>query len=82
MGISDSAGSCLFEIVVMISFDWVVGNRSSIWVRSWLMVVDEGSGRTKVGGRPRPAKLVTSTFKLRGDIISRDCGYSRDDVLV
>lgn len=46
------------------------------------MVVDEGSGRTKVGGRPRPAKLVTSTFKLRGDIFSRDRGYWREDGLV
>lgn len=71
IGASDCAGSCLFDMVVRMSLDSAGGNRSSIVLRNSVIVVDDGSGRTKVGGRPRPAKLVTRTFRLRGDMVLR-----------
>lgn len=37
--------------------------------RSSVIVVDDARGRTRVGGSPRPAKLVTSTFTFRGDMV-------------
>lgn len=69
IGASDCVGSCLFDMVVRMSLNSVVGKRSSMVLRSSVTVVDDESGRTKVGGKPRPEKLVTSTFKLRGDMM-------------
>lgn len=37
--------------------------------RSSVTVVDDARGRTRVGGNPRPAKLVTSTFTFRGAMV-------------
>lgn len=69
MGESDEFGSCLFERVVRMSLDWVVGSRSSRCSRNSVTVVDGDSGRTRVGGSPKPAKLVMRTFRFRGDMM-------------
>lgn len=45
------------------------GSRLSSSARSSDMVVDGGSARERVGGRPVPAKLVTRTLILLGAIL-------------
>ena len=62
MGAGEPRSSCLFDIVVRMSRETVCGSRSSM--RSWRseMAVVGGRGNERVGGRPRPGKVVTKTL--------------------
>lgn len=55
------------------SLDSVVGNRSLSSCRNSVTVVDGQRGRTRVGGRPRPPKLVMRTFRFPGAIVYCVC---------
>jgi hypothetical protein len=69
----------LFERVVRMSLDWVVGSRTFRRSRNSVTVVDGDSGRTRVGGSPKPAKLVISTFRFRGDMMRTVFGTTLRD---
>lgn len=69
MGFSDAIGSCLLERVVRISLESIVGSRSSSRSRNSEMEVEGDRGSTRVGGNPRPPKLVMRTLRFRGVMI-------------
>lgn len=54
--------SCLLDKVVKIRRESVLGSRSLITFWSSAMVVEEGSGITRVEGNPRPAKVESKTL--------------------
>ncbi|KAL0940975.1 uncharacterized protein CTRU02_203738 [Colletotrichum truncatum] len=69
-GREEEADSSLFDTVVRMSRLSVEGSLSSSCCRSSDREVDDGTGRTNVDGRPRPAKVLTNTLTFLTAILS------------
>lgn len=78
---SENSGNCLFAIVVKMKREFVTGRRSSSCSRSVVTVVVGGIGSDRVGGKPRPPKVVTKTLIFDGAMMNVD-GISMLTVLL
>ena len=73
--------SCLLEIVVRMRRLVWTGRRSSIDSWSCDIEVSDGIGRERVGGSPRPGKVVTKTLTRGAIFVVLLCDYKSQDRL-